>query len=86
MQTSTNTLDLRGKRSEEAVNAMWKFIDASVLRGEQSIILLHGHGFGSLKEVIRKELSQQKFYQLSFTPGSHSIGGDGVTVVTFANI
>src|SRR5690606_14418921 len=81
MQTSTNTLDLRGLQVDEAVKKMWKFIDAAVLRGEPNLVIIHGHGGGDLKRAVRFELAENSPYGLKFRAGGRSEGGDGTTIV-----
>ena len=83
LQTTTNTIDLRGCQLEEALQKTWRFIDAAVLRGEKQIILIHGHGTDSLKQGIRNALNHERPYELKFQAGDRYCGGDGVTVVYF---
>ena len=81
IQSHLNTLDLRGMDSEEALKATWIFFDRSLMRGEEFIILLHGHGEGILKQRIRDALKAECPYDISFRAGYEQEGGDGVTVV-----
>lgn len=81
IQTHLNTLDLRGMSADDAIKSSWSFIDRSLLRGEEYIIILHGHGEGILKNKIREALEVQCPYDISFRPGHEQEGGDGVTVV-----
>ncbi|MFK7823509.1 MAG: endonuclease MutS2 [Oligoflexales bacterium] len=83
IQTSTNTIDLRGCQLEDALQKTWRFIDAAVLRGEKQVILIHGHGTDSLKQGIRNALNNERPYELKFQAGDRYCGGDGVTVVYF---
>ena len=83
LQTSTNTIDLRGCQLDEALQKAWRFIDAAVLRGEKQVILVHGHGTDSLKKGIRNALDQEGPYELKYQAGDRYCGGDGVTVVYF---
>ncbi|NRA43599.1 MAG: Smr/MutS family protein [Oligoflexales bacterium] len=82
-QTSTNTIDLRGCMLDDALEKVWRFIDAAVLRGEKQVILVHGHGTDSLKQGIRNALNQDGPYDLKHQAGDRYCGGDGVTVVYF---
>lgn len=81
IQTSINTLDLRGKDAESATAAMWDFLDRALLRGEGAVIVIHGHGEGTLKAAVRNALRDQSPYNITFRPGLDQEGGDGVTVV-----
>lgn len=81
LQTQMNTADLRGKDSLDAIQAAWNFIDRALLRGEGAVILIHGHGEGTLKAVIRDALRTKCPYDVRWRPGLDQEGGDGVTVV-----
>ena len=83
IKTSTNSIDLRGMEVEQALNKTWKFIDAAVLRGEEVIILIHGHGTNALKSAIRKALAEDCPYDLKFHAGKNGVDGDGTTIVYF---
>ena len=76
-------LDLRGKRVEEALNDVDKFIDEAVLAGTSSARIIHGKGTGALREAIKTMLimdAREKSSRLG-DPGE---GGDGVTIVKFS--
>jgi DNA mismatch repair protein MutS2 len=80
IQTSYNTVDIRGKRVEEGVQAMERELDRMVRSGIDIAVVIHGHGTGAMKEAVRKNLKQSP-YATGFRPGGHGEGGDGVTVV-----
>jgi len=75
-------LDLRGKRVDEALNEVDKFIDDSVLAGTSSARIIHGKGTGALREAIKTLLIMDARVK-SFKLGDPGEGGDGVTVVRF---
>ena len=79
VQTSDNTCDLRGLRTDDALSLAVSFLDRSINDNRRVCFLLHGHGTGALKDAIRKELKQSPYVRY-FRPGTHSEGGDGVTV------
>ena len=81
IQTPTNSLDLRGKDADQALDATWNFIDRALLRGEEFVIIIHGHGTDTLKNAVRDALRNNCPYEVSFRPGQEQEGGDGVTVV-----
>jgi DNA mismatch repair protein MutS2 len=81
IQTHLNTLDLRGMGGDEAVRQAWDYLDRALLRGEEFVLLLHGHGEGVLKQRLREALRVQCPYDIDFRPGQEQEGGDGVTVV-----
>ncbi len=80
-QTPTNSLDLRGKDVDQALEQAWNFVDRALLRGEESILLIHGHGTGALQRAIRDALRHNCPYDVTFRAGLDQEGGDGVTVV-----
>lgn len=81
LQTQANTIDLRGKDIINAIETAWNFIDRALLRGDSTIILIHGHGEGTLKQAVRDALRHNCPYEVRFRPGLDQEGGDGVTVV-----
>ncbi|MCB9228328.1 MAG: Smr/MutS family protein [Deltaproteobacteria bacterium] len=83
LATSANTLDVRGSTLSEALEKMWQFLDAAVMRGEAALMVIHGHGAGALKSGLRQALQEDSPYRVRFTPGDRSQGGDGVTLVFF---
>jgi len=74
-----NTLDLRGKRVDEALGEAELFFDRMVMRGQDTVFLLHGHGTGALKEGLRAEL-RTNAYVKDWRPASEEQGGDAFTV------
>jgi DNA mismatch repair protein MutS2 len=80
MRTTDNTCDLRGLRVDDALSMAIQFLDRSLNEARQVAFLLHGHGTGALREVIRKELSTSP-YVTYFRTGTQDEGGEGVTVV-----
>lgn len=75
------TIDLRGKRAEEALEEVAKYIDEAVLLSIKEINILHGKGNGILRKLIREFLSKQKEVA-SFTDAPPESGGNGVTKVS----
>ncbi|MDP3236897.1 MAG: Smr/MutS family protein [Myxococcales bacterium] len=76
-------LDLRGQRGEDAVREVERFLDRVSRDGEAAAILLHGHGTGALKTMVREYLRASP-YAKAFRSGDGPEGGDGVTVVELA--
>ena len=79
VQTAANTLDMRGKRAEEAEIELIDYLDLSAREAKPAVFIIHGHGTGALKKMTREYLAQSP-YVLSFRPGEQGEGGDGVTV------
>ena len=79
MQTSDNTVDLRGLRSDDAITLAITFLDRSLNENRRVCFLVHGHGTGALKEAIRRELKSSPYVRF-FRAGAPGEGGDGVTI------
>ncbi|MDB4944858.1 MAG: Recombination inhibitory protein MutS2 [Labilithrix sp.] len=83
VQTTDNTIDLRGLRAEDAVSLAITFLDRSINDGRHVCFLLHGHGTGALKDAVRKELKASPYVRF-FRAGNGAEGGDGITVAWIA--
>ena len=79
---SVSSCDLRGMNSEEAEAAMEAFISRAIVQKAQRVHIIHGHGMGTIKALVRNYLEKAGLCK-QFTPGSRHEGGDGVTVVEF---
>ncbi len=75
----SQTLDLRGYRCEEALDEIEKYLDKASLYNLSPVYIIHGHGSGVLKQVIREYLMNSP-YVAKFRPGETAEGGDGVSV------
>lgn len=76
----SQTLDLRGYRCEEALDEIEAYLDKASLVNLTPVYIIHGHGSGALKQVIREYLMHSP-YVAKFRPGENAEGGDGVSVV-----
>ena len=76
----SQTLDLRGYRCEEALDEIEAYLDKASLVNLSPVYIIHGHGTGALKQVIRDYLMNSP-YVAKFRPGENAEGGDGVSVV-----
>ena len=76
----SQTLDLRGYRCEEALDEIEAYLDKASLANLSPVYIIHGHGTGALKQVIRDYLKNSP-YVAKFRPGENAEGGDGVSVV-----
>lgn len=79
VQTSDNSCDLRGMRTDDAVSLAITFLDRSINESRRVCFIVHGHGTGALKEAIRRELKSSPYVRY-FRAGQSGEGGDGVTV------
>ena len=76
-------LDLRGQRSEEALEAVERYLDSAYLAGLPWVRIIHGKGTGKLRLAVREALSHNPHVK-SFESGGDKEGGDGVTVAKLA--
>jgi DNA mismatch repair protein MutS2 len=73
-------LDVRGRRVEEVLPDVDRYLNDAFLAGMPFVRVLHGKGTGALRQAIRDELSRHPLVA-SFSPAEARDGGDGVTVV-----
>jgi DNA mismatch repair protein MutS2 len=76
------TIDLRGKRVEEAIFELENAISDALLSNLPFMYILHGKGTGALRIAIQQFLKKERNI-VSFREGELNEGGAGVTVVTF---
>ena len=57
-----------------------QYIDEAILLSEKEIRILHGTGYGILKEIIRNRLRTHSEVK-NFRPEVLELGGEGITVV-----
>ncbi|MAQ14486.1 MAG: endonuclease MutS2 [Sandaracinus sp.] len=81
VQTSDNTLDLRGMRVDDAVPMMEAFLDRMYGADEVAAYVLHGVGTGALRDAVRARLERDQSYVASYRPGTREEGGDRLTVI-----
>ena len=76
------TLDVRGKRAEEALDMVDKYIDEAKLLSIKEVSILHGKGNGILRKLIREKLSH--IHEIEhYCDASLETGGPGITRVFF---
>ena len=74
-------LDLRGKRGEEALVEVDRFMNDAIMVGYDELRIVHGKGDGILRNLIRQHLRGYK--QVASTQDEHADrGGAGVTLVS----
>jgi DNA mismatch repair protein MutS2 len=76
----SSTIDLRGKRGEEALGLVDNFLDEAILLSAGELRILHGKGEGILRKMIRDHLKRNKAVA-SITDEQVERGGDGISVV-----
>ena len=73
-------LDLRGRRGDEALYEVEKYLDRAIMMGLPSFKIIHGKGDGILRKLIRENL--KKYTQVVRFEDEHADrGGDGITYV-----
>jgi DNA mismatch repair protein MutS2 len=73
-------LDVRGKRAEEALQELERFLDNALLFGTHEVRIIHGKGDGILRTVMREVLKTRK--EIKHFHDEHADrGGAGITVV-----
>jgi len=76
--------DVRGLRADEAMSVIERFLDDHYLSGPSTVIIVHGHGTGALKQLVREALEKSPYVD-KFRPGDRHEGGDGATVVQLSS-
>ena len=76
------SIDLRGQRAEEAMSVLKKYIDDAILLNIKEVSILHGKGYGILRDIIREYL-QSVEEALHFGDAPLDMGGSGITKVSF---
>jgi DNA mismatch repair protein MutS2 len=72
-------LDLRGKRGDEALDVLDRYLDSAYLAGLPFVRIIHGKGTGKLRSLVRQALGAHP-HVASFEGGGDKEGGEGVTV------
>jgi DNA mismatch repair protein MutS2 len=72
-------VDVRGQAADEALDQVVAALDRATLDGAPFLRIIHGHGTGRLKSVLREYLKDSPYVE-DFRPGDRAEGGDGVTV------
>jgi DNA mismatch repair protein MutS2 len=72
-------LDLRGKRVEEILPRLDKYLDDAFLAGLPFVRIIHGKGTGTLRQAVDQQLRDHPLVR-SYRRGEHGEGGSGVTV------
>ena len=73
-------LKLIGKKTDEAVELVDKFLDEAFLNGLTEVRIIHGHGTGALRRAIT-ELLEGHPHVARFAAAPQDHGGSGVTMV-----
>ncbi|MEO0811914.1 MAG: Smr/MutS family protein, partial [Myxococcota bacterium] len=79
LELPESRLDMRGMRVDDAERELRQFVDMLVLKGPPTGLVVHGHGTGVLRRMVREVLESTPEVS-SYRAGSRHEGGDGVTV------
>jgi DNA mismatch repair protein MutS2 len=74
---------MRGKRVDEALQELEKFIDRAIVAGAPFVEIIHGKGTGALRSAVHSYLSQRSEIS-QYRQGEIHEGGDGITIATIA--
>jgi DNA mismatch repair protein MutS2 len=80
-RTVASSLDLRGARVEEALEALDRYLDDASVAGLRSVTVIHGLGTGALRDAVRAAAAEHPLVR-DARPGERGEGGDGATVVS----
>jgi len=80
VMTGYQELNVIGRRAEEAVDEVDRFLDRAALGGLSSVRIVHGHGMGVLKRAIADLLKSHPHVE-KFSEASLAEGGAGATIV-----
>ncbi len=75
-----SSLDLRGARVDEALDALAKYLDDAALAGLDKAMIIHGLGTGALRDAVRHQAADHPLVR-AVRPGQRGEGGDGATIV-----
>ena len=82
------TLDLRGYRADEALEALIAYMDDALMVGAGEVTILHGTGTGALKQLTRDYLNdlnrlrrKRGLSTVDFGDGDPNHGGAGLTLI-----
>ncbi len=75
-------IDVRGKRGDEALKKIYKYIDSAIISNASEVKILHGTGSGILRNLIRQYLKTIDEIEW-FGDEDIRLGGSGITVVKF---
>jgi DNA mismatch repair protein MutS2 len=77
-----SSLDLRGARVDDALEALSRYLDDAGLAGLDKALVIHGMGTGAVRDAVRSAAAAHPLVK-SIRPGQRGEGGDGATIVEF---
>ena len=86
--TFERTLDLRGMRADEALEAFIAYLDDAIMVNAGTVTILHGTGTGALKQIVRDHLAERNRAlrkrnagEIVYHDGDPDRGGAGLTII-----
>lgn len=80
--TFSNTIDVRGKKSDETIELISHFISDALAIGEKRVSIIHGIGELKLKDAVWKYIKENFKIKRIYHP-PHYEGGIGKTIIEF---
>ena len=84
----SRSLDLRGMRSDEALETFISYLDDAIMVSAGEVTILHGTGTGAVKQVVRDYLEQRNRQlrkrgaaEIKYHDGDLNRGGAGWTII-----
>ncbi len=68
---------------DEALLKLDKYLNDAFMAGLYQVRIIHGKGTGTLRQVVREQLTKHTLVK-SHRPGGYGEGGNGVTIVELA--
>jgi DNA mismatch repair protein MutS2 len=75
-----NELHLRRLTVDEALIKLDRYLNNAFMAGLSQVKIIHGKGTGTLRQIVREQLSKHPLVS-SYRPAGYGEGGDGVTIV-----
>ena len=80
MANFSHELSIRGMRADEAMNKIESFLDEALLVGVDEVRIVHGKGYGVLREIARN-ISKDHPRVSSIEDEHADRGGAGISII-----
>ena len=81
--TTKDEVRLRHLTVDEALPKLDQYLHDAFMAGLYQVRIIHGKGTGTLRRVVQEQLDKHPLVK-SYRLGEYGEGGDGVTIVQFA--
>lgn len=82
VRTVSSSVDLRGKRGDEAINELTYYLDRAISSGLGQVEIIHGKGDGILRKLVHNYLRDRREVR-EFNLAPWEQGGPGCTIAVF---